>query len=159
MTSNKSSNRAGNAAGWIVIALILCQFTPLDRVSHPAKPSTAIPGNILAVLKTRCFDCHANETNWPRSAYIAPLSWYVTAKVHESRNALNFSNFDALPDAARRDVEHSVASFARNAKLPAHGAIPGFSPVSLSETERMTLAGWASNNNREQRERIRNSSH
>ncbi|RXK80712.1 hypothetical protein EST62_12400 [Chlorobaculum sp. 24CR] len=159
MADSKRKQSARRVAGWIIIALILIQFIPLNRVGPPSKPPSQISGSVLAVLKPHCFDCHSDETKWPRSAYIAPLSWYVTGKVRQAREALNFSRFDALPDAARREIEQSAFSLAESDGLSEHGEIPGFPPVSMTKKERVTLAGWASNNNREQKETIHNSSH
>jgi hypothetical protein len=151
-------NNISTAAGWIIIALLLIQFIPLDRAAHPSKSPQAIPGSVVAVLKTHCFDCHSDETRWPRTAYIAPLSWYVTGKVRDARNALNFSNFDALPKPARIRLEKSVSGIAGSVNLSSHATIPGFPPLVITDKERQGLIGWAVNNNRESDRTIHNSS-
>ena len=159
MATNNMNNSTRSAVGWIVIILMLLQFIPLDRVEQPSKPPATIPESLLAPLEARCFACHSAETRWPRSAYIAPLSWYVTGKVRQARETLDFSNFDALPEDARRDVEKSVSRLAGSNALSAHGAIPGFPAIRMSERERRILTGWGANNNREQNDRINNSAH
>ena len=159
MASQERKTGASTIAGWSIIALLLIQFIPLDRIDQQTKTPTGIPGSVSAVLEAHCFCCHSGETRWPRSAYIAPLSWYVTAKVREARKAMNFSNFGSLPDATRHEIEQSVAKVAGTANLSTHGRIPGFPTVSISEQERQILAGWATNNNRELNGRINNSAH
>lgn len=159
MATNKMNNKTSIATGWVIIILILIQFIPLDRAGHPSKQPSDIPASVLAQLEAHCFDCHSAQTRWPRSAYVAPLSWYVTGKVRQARQALDFSNFDALTDNRRRDVEKSVSSFAGKANLSAHGRVPGFPPLKMTERERKILAGWGANNNRELNDRINNSSH
>jgi hypothetical protein len=149
MAANKMNNKSGIVAGWIIIVLILIQFIPLDRVGHPSKPPASIPASVLAPLEAHCFDCHSVETRWPQSAYVAPLSWYVTGKVRQAREALDFSNFDALPEPARRKIEKSASRLAGSADLAKHGAIPGFAPLRMTEHEQRVLAEWATNNNRE----------
>ncbi|UWX56882.1 heme-binding domain-containing protein [Chlorobaculum sp. MV4-Y] len=143
------NNKSGIVAGWIIIASILIQFIPLSRIDQPSKLPSQIPVSVLAVLKSHCFDCHSSETRWPQTAYIAPLSWYVTGKVRQARNALNFARFDALPDADRREIARAASRLAGSDGLSAHGAIPGFPPIRMTEHERKVLAEWATNNNRE----------
>jgi len=159
MAANKMNNKSGIVDGWIIIVLILIQFIPLDRVGHPSKPPASIPASVLAPLEAHCFTCHSSQTRWPRSAYVAPLSWYVTGKVRQAREAVDFTNFDALPEDAGRDVEKSVSRLAGSNALSAHGAIPGFPAIRMSERERRVLAEWATNNNRELNNTINNSSH
>ena len=149
MVFQERKTGASAIAGWIIILLLLIQFIPLDRIDQKTKTPTGIPGNVSAVLEVRCFSCHSSETRWPRSAYIAPLSWYVTAKVRQAREAVNFSDFGALPAAKRYSIEQSVARLAGTVNLSKHGRIPVFPPVSITEQERQILAGWATNNNRE----------
>ncbi|NTW54664.1 MAG: heme-binding domain-containing protein [Chlorobaculum sp.] len=145
------NNKTGAVFGWVIIALILIQFIPLDRVSHPSKLTASIPATVLDVLEARCLDCHSSGTRWPRSAWIAPLSWHVTGKVRQAREAMDLSNFDELPEATRREIERAASNLAETANLSKHGAIPGFPPIRISERERRILGGWISNNNREQK--------
>jgi hypothetical protein len=159
MASQDRKTGVSTTAGWLIIGLLLIQFIPLDRLDHPSKPPANISATVLAVLEARCFSCHSGETKWPRSAYIAPLSWYVTEKVRQAREAVNFSNFDALPDADRHDIEQSVSRLAGTPNLSTHGRIPGFPRASMTEQERLVLARWALNNNREQKDTINNSAH
>jgi len=159
MAANKMNNKSGIVAGWIIIVLILIQFIPLDRVGHPSKPPASIPASVLAPLEAHCFTCHSSQTRWPRSAYVAPLSWYVTGKVRQAREAVDFTNFDALPEPARRKIEKAASSLAGSGNLSKHGAIPGFAPLRMTEHEQRVLAEWATNNNRELNNTINNSSH
>jgi hypothetical protein len=143
------NNRSSIVAGWIIIGSILIQFIPLDRVEHPSKPISHIPASVLALLEAHCFDCHSSHTRWPRSAYVAPLSWYVTGKVRQAREALDFTNFDTLREPARREIARAASRLAGSDGLSAHGAIPGFPSIRMTESERRELAEWATNNNRE----------
>ncbi|MBN1929674.1 MAG: heme-binding domain-containing protein [Chlorobiaceae bacterium] len=146
------------AAAWVVLALILCQFIPLDRLGQQSEPSAAIPRDVRGVLEARCFQCHSGNTDWPKTAYLAPLSWYVTGKVHEARNALNFSDYDTRSDAGRGQIRRETARFIESAELSAHGRIPGFPEVVVDKREKLTLIEWSANNNREQDGTINNSS-
>jgi len=148
MPMKHPKTRLRNGAAWVVLALILCQFVPLDRFNQKPAPVTAIPDNVRGVLEAQCFQCHSGQTDWPKTAYFAPLSWYVTAKVHKARKALNFSNYDALSDTARQQLRNEVAGFIGSTDLSSHGRIPGFPEIRMTEPERKTLIEWSRNNNR-----------
>jgi hypothetical protein len=143
MTSDKLKKRAGTITAWIIILLILCQFVPLNRIGQPAGTPAGITAVVRKALESHCLNCHSGQTRWPRTAYIAPLSWYVTGKVHAARKALNFSDYDSLPETARVRLEKSVSNLAGTARLSAHGSIPGFPTIRMAEKERLTLARWS----------------
>jgi len=103
---------------------------------------------VRGVLEARCFQCHSGQTDWPKTAYFAPLSWYVTGKVKEARKALNFSGYDALSDIARQQLRNEVTGFIGSTDLSSHGRIPGFPEIRMTEPERKTLIEWSRNNNR-----------
>lgn len=150
-------NRFSTIAGWIVIVLILCQFIPLNRVDLTARIPATIPDDVAPVLKEHCLTCHSGQTRWPRSAYIAPLSWYVTSRVRQARQALDFSDYDALSLTAKRRIATTVSAFARKTDIAGHGQIPGFTPPELNQQERQRLIDWQRNNNRESKSTINNS--
>jgi hypothetical protein len=78
-------------ASWTVLLLMLIQFIPLKRINPPATSDIQAPNTVEYSLRKACYDCHSNETEWPAIAYIAPVSWLVSAKVATGRNVLNFS--------------------------------------------------------------------
>jgi hypothetical protein len=47
-----------------------------------------------------CFDCHSNETIWPRYAHVAPMSWVLERDVDAGRATLNFSEWITDNDLA-----------------------------------------------------------
>ena len=52
------------------------------------------PKNVASILRTSCYDCHSNETNWPWYSYVAPVSFMVAGDVEDGRKSLNFSEWD-----------------------------------------------------------------
>ncbi len=58
-----------------------------------------------ALAVRACFDCHSNQTEWPRYSYIAPVSWAIRHHVDEGRNELNFSEWDLPQEEAGEAAE------------------------------------------------------
>ncbi|NTW56264.1 MAG: heme-binding domain-containing protein [Chlorobiaceae bacterium] len=78
-------------ASWTVLALMLMQAVPLNRINPPVTNEIPVQAPVKNALKKACYDCHSNETNWHGIAYIAPFSWFTSITVNEGRSAINFS--------------------------------------------------------------------
>jgi len=52
-----------------------------------------IPDSIHQILKTSCYDCHSNNTQYPWYNNIQPIAWWLNHHVKEGKRALNFSEF------------------------------------------------------------------
>lgn len=50
-----------------------------------------VPPNIQTLLKSACFDCHSNYTNYLWYHQIAPVSWMVNKHIKNGKKELNFS--------------------------------------------------------------------
>jgi hypothetical protein len=95
----------------LVLVMIGAQAIPYGK-NHTNPPVTAEPRwdspETRAVVKTACFDCHSNETNWPWYSTIAPASWMMQREVEAARTKLNFSewrrghNARAIEEALKR---------------------------------------------------------
>ncbi len=85
--------------GIIVIGFIVLQFIPfgnfipvLARTNPPVTSQIAWNSpETEQLVRTTCYSCHSNETEWPFYAYVAPMSWLVLHDVNEARQKLNFS--------------------------------------------------------------------
>lgn len=83
----------------LIAILIIIQFKRIDTI-NPVTDSTKdyvviakAPQEIRDLLRTSCYDCHSNETNYPWYSNIAPVSWYVGNHIKEGRRHLNFSEW------------------------------------------------------------------
>jgi hypothetical protein len=89
--------RAGKVLAWVAVGFAVIQLVPYGRV-HDNPPVTAEPGwdspRTRELAVRACFDCHSNETQWPRYASVAPLSWVVQHDVAMGREVINFSTWD-----------------------------------------------------------------
>src|SRR5437867_1034567 len=54
-----------------------------------------VPGNVLTVLQTSCYDCHSNNTNYPWYSRIQPFGWFLERHIKKGKAELNFSEFNS----------------------------------------------------------------
>lgn len=81
-------------ASWLLLLLIVAQFIPLNRINPPVIADMPASVAIKSSLKKACYDCHSSETQWRRLAFVAPISWLLSATVSSGRSALNFSKWE-----------------------------------------------------------------
>jgi hypothetical protein len=99
--------RVFKVLSWVVVIgvllLVAIQFVPYGR-AHENPPVTATPTwdspRTEELVRSACYDCHSNETQWPWYTHVAPASWLVARDVEEGRQHLNFSEWSFTPQEA-----------------------------------------------------------
>jgi hypothetical protein len=140
---NSMKSNASSIAGWIILALMLCQFVPLNRTRNLTPAGSGIRASgVREILETRCGECHSDRTRWPGSAYIAPLSWYVVHEVQQSRKVLNFSDFRNGDSIGEIMAKNRIRKLINSGNTARHANIPGFAEPVLTPPERELVLGW-----------------
>lgn len=52
-----------------------------------------VPKNVETILRTSCYDCHSNNTNYPWYSIIQPARVFMENHIKEGKENLNFSEF------------------------------------------------------------------
>ena len=116
----------------LAAAFIGVQAVPYGR-DHSNSPRTMEPlwdsATTRELARRACFDCHSNETAWPRYANVAPVSWLVQYDVDEGRAKLNFSEW------ARPQEEAGEA-----AEVMAEGEMPPSTYLLMHRTARLSAS-------------------
>lgn len=90
---------------FLMVALVLIQFVPVDRSNPPVTGEVEAPDPVMETLRSACYDCHSNETRWPWYSRVAPVSWRIANHVREGRDHLNFSEWQGL---SAEDRDHAM---------------------------------------------------
>jgi hypothetical protein len=83
----------------VFLVFILLQFIRPRKNSGLAATATDIthfvqvPDSVLNILKTSCYDCHSNHTNYPWYSEISPVSLWLANHIKNGKKELNFSDF------------------------------------------------------------------
>ncbi|WP_330744238.1 heme-binding domain-containing protein [Chryseobacterium sp. CP-77] len=130
---------------WTLVAFALIQFFPVDRVNKPVVSavnfvdSRKSPEKVRTLLKNACYDCHSNETVYPKYAFIAPISWSVKSHVNEGREHLNFSTWGTYNKDLKENMLTKSIQTIQNKTMPMPGYIVYHKEANLSEAERALL--------------------
>jgi hypothetical protein len=129
---------------FIVLAVLFIgiQFIPVERANPPVTQEIDAPSYITAILRTSCFDCHSNNTEWPWYSYVAPVSFLVAGDVTEGRRRLNFSEWDKYDKEKReRVLEEMIEEIERGGMpLPTYTFTHPDAKIDLLKTK--TLKDW-----------------
>jgi hypothetical protein len=102
----------------LTVVLIGIQFIPVERSNPPVIEEINAPSNIKAILKTSCYDCHSNETDYPWYAYVAPVSFFVGKDVNDGRRRLNFSEWDKYGKEKREKIIDNILEEINQGTMP-----------------------------------------
>ncbi|MBC7383738.1 MAG: heme-binding domain-containing protein [Bacteroidia bacterium] len=83
----------------LIVMLLAIQFVHLPQNEGEAFGENDIgkvvplPESIQQILKTSCYDCHSNHTEYPWYSNIQPIGLWLSDHVNEGKKELNFSEF------------------------------------------------------------------
>ena len=132
----------------LAVLFILIQFYPVEKPMVKSEnkndfiSTNKVPENISKILKTSCYDCHSNETTFPWYSKVAPIKWLVYHDINEGREALNFSNWNALSNDDKSDALFDIADAIKEEEMPLNIYLYKHSEAKLSKAQREDLVSW-----------------
>lgn len=126
----------------VVVALVVIQVIPVERTNPPVTQDLNPPENISVILRTSCYDCHSNETQWPWYAYVAPVSFLVTGDVSKGRKNLNFSEWDKYDEKKREKILEEIMEEAEAGGMPLSNYIITHPEAKLDQSKIAQLKEW-----------------
>ena len=124
----------------VVAGVLLIQLIPYGH-NHNNPPVTQEPNwnnqSTRALARRACMDCHSNETIWPWTSNIAPLSWLIQLDVDRGRRRLNFSTWQASSNTS--NTANRIAENISNGEMPPFQYIIIHPEAILSAQEKQQL--------------------
>jgi len=130
---------------WIFVSFAIIQFVPVDKTNKPVDKSVNFidvkksPQKVTALLKNACYDCHSNETVYPKYAYIAPFSWSVKDHINEGREHLNFSVWNTYNKELKEGMLSKSIQTLQDKSMPLPAYIIYHQEANLSDADRTVL--------------------
>lgn len=137
----------------LVVLFVIIQLIPVDRTNPPVDKKLNftdvidVPQKAETILRNACYDCHSNETAYPKYAYVAPISWSVKDHVNEGREHANFSEWGKYSQEAKNHIlEESIAEIERG-KMPLKGYDIYHPEAKLSQEDKDYIISFLKNLN------------
>jgi hypothetical protein len=133
----------------ILIVLIVIQFIQPARNKNGQVLATdiskmvSLPRDVQIILKTACYDCHSNNTNYPWYTNIQPVGWMMARHIKEGKEELNFSEFGSY--AARRQLNKlkSIENSIKDGSMPISSYTIIHKNARLTNEEKALIIDWA----------------
>jgi hypothetical protein len=121
----------------------LIQAVPMPRANPPVESNIPVPGDVQAILRASCYDCHSNETTWPWYSRVAPVSWLVARDVADGRRHLNFSTWNRYPPERQAKFMARIIREVRKGDMPPWFYVIKHADAKLTPERQAALEAWA----------------
>lgn len=133
----------------LAVLVVLQIFRPkLDNRSQGPSANNinnfaAVPSDVDQMLKTSCYDCHSNNTQYPWYASIQPVGWWLRDHINEGKKELNFDEFGSY--ALRRQYHklEELGDEVEHEEMPLSSYTLIHTNAKLSAEQRRMLVNWS----------------
>ncbi|RYE35902.1 MAG: hypothetical protein EOP48_30025 [Sphingobacteriales bacterium] len=98
---------------------------------------------VKALLKTACYDCHSNNTNYPWYATIQPMGWLLSSHISNGKAELNFDEFGNYPGRRQQSKLKSIASQVEKDEMPLGSYSLMHKEARLNREQKTMIINWA----------------
>ncbi len=141
---------------WGVIALfLLIQFVPAEMNVDPAvnfeNPQKdpqifqmyPTSNTVKNILRSSCYDCHSNHTNYPWYAKIQPVKWWLAEHIEDGKKHFNIYEFQNYrPWKQYHKIEECLSEIEEN-EMPLKSYSMIHQDAKLTELQRKEFELWA----------------
>ena len=132
----------------LVIIFIGIQFVPanLNKSSLEQKDDIIVtenpPQEIAVLLKTSCYDCHSNNSEYPWYDKVAPVSWWVAYHIDEAKEELNFSEWATFTSKRRNHKLEEMIEVLDEGEMPLSSYLIMHRDAKVSTEQAAQLKSW-----------------
>ena len=105
-----------------------------------------VPVKVASILKTSCYDCHSNNTNYPWYQNITPVNYYLAEHINDGKKHLNFSEWENLSTSKKHHALKEILEEIEAKKMPLKSYLLLHQQAKLSATDIETLKNWIDKN-------------
>jgi hypothetical protein len=133
----------------IGIVLISIQlFRPARNISYNVQDTdiskiVATSDTVLSTLKSVCYDCHSNNTNYPWYSNIQPVGWLLANHIRKGKYELNFSEFGSYSPRRQLSKLNGIANSIKDDIMPLASYKMMHKNAQLSTNGKVLLINWA----------------
>jgi len=132
----------------LVLLFIIIQFIPVElNQSETISKDDFIatmnpPEEIAQMLKTSCYDCHSNNTNYPWYDRVVPVSFWVKHHIDEAKEELNFSEWNTYSKKRKNHKIKEIIEETEEGEMPLKTYVIMHSDAKLSSEQQEQLKNW-----------------
>lgn len=113
---------------------------PLDMAF---KEETNPPHEVMLILKTSCYDCHSDHTEYPWYNNLAPVSFWIANHIEHGKGHLNVSRWDSYDRKKKDHKLEEVVEMMESKEMPLREYTWTHSEARLTIEQRQAVIEWA----------------
>jgi hypothetical protein len=134
----------------LIIFLLMQLYQPARNISFEQDITANftkvynVPKNVEAILRTSCYDCHSNNTNYPWYSYIQPARFFMESHIKEGKENLNFSEWGNYSARKQNNKLDRIAKQIKSNEMPLSSYTMIHKNATLSATQKKEVLDWIS---------------
>lgn len=103
----------------------------------------SVPDSLAKILRTSCYDCHSNHTDYPWYSRISPVSLWLHKHIIDGKEDLNLSEFGDLSKAEKIGALSDLYDALEAGTMPLQSYTLMHRDAMISQEEVDALLDWA----------------
>ncbi len=134
----------------LIIFLLMQLYQPARNESYEQELTANltkmydVPKNVETILRTSCYDCHSNNTNYPLYSYIQPARFFMESHIKEGKENLNFSEWGNYSNRKQNNKLDRIAKQIKSNEMPLSSYTMIHKNATLSATQKKEIINWIS---------------
>ena len=131
----------------LLVFVVIQFFRPAKNIAAGTSATDittkyTVPPDVLAALKTSCYDCHSNNTNYPWYNNIQPVAWWLADHIKEGKRELNFSEFTSYPIGRQYRKLEGINGEIKEGEMPLDSYTFIHKDAILTDQQKLSIANW-----------------
>lgn len=104
--------------------------------------TTNAPTNISKLIKTSCYDCHSNNTQYLWYDYIQPARMFVETHITDGKKELNFNEFGSYSNRKQQSELEAISKQIKSGDMPLSSYTLLHHDAILNEAQKQEIITW-----------------
>ncbi|PWA05016.1 heme-binding domain-containing protein [Flavobacterium psychrotolerans] len=101
-----------------------------------------VPKNVETILRTSCYDCHSNNTNYPWYSNIQPARFFMESHIKEGKENLNFNEWGNYSSRKQNNKLDRIAKQIKSNEMPLASYTLIHKNAILTPTQKVEVINW-----------------
>lgn len=103
---------------------------------------TNAPNNISKLIKTSCYDCHSNNTQYLWYDYVQPARMFVEGHISDGIKELNFNEFGSYSNRKKQSKLEAISKQIESGEMPLSSYTLLHRDAILDKTQKEEIINW-----------------
>lgn len=103
-----------------------------------------VPKNVEAIVRTSCYDCHSNNTNYPWYSNIQPVGFFMEHHIKEAKEDLNFDEWGKYSKRKQENKLDRIVKQIKSDEMPLASYTLIHKNARLTTVQKKEVMDWIS---------------